>query len=65
MGIFQFTVINGGISALRSTQLLALYRTQWLDLGLDTVIINLSNNDLNGRTFTANLTEIVQVSVYL
>jgi lysophospholipase L1-like esterase len=58
-GNSRFTVINGGISALTSTQLLDLYRTQWLDLDLDTVVINLSNNDSTGMEFEDNLMEMV------
>ena len=60
-GNTRFTVINGGISALRSTHLLDLYRTQWLDLGLDTVVINLSNNDPPGMEFEENLMEMVRL----
>ena len=48
---------------MRSAQLLDLFRTQWLKLGVDAVVINLSNNDSNLSEFERNLDEMIQLSL--
>jgi len=54
--------INGGISALRSSHLLDLYKTQWLDLQPDVVVINLSNNDTDPALLERNIDSMIQLS---
>ncbi len=41
----RFRVVNTGISALNSSQLLESYRTEWIRIDPDLVVLNLSSSD--------------------
>ena len=55
----RFECINGGISALGSWHLLALYREEWAQLGAKTVVINMSTNDFGNPSFGMNLEQML------
>lgn len=59
----QFECINAGISSADSSDLLGLYKKEWLKLEPRIVIINLSNNDSDVDIFTSNLQEMIEISV--
>jgi len=56
----QYECINTGISGLDSSQLLDLYIKEWIKLAPKIAVINLSINDKDIDTFSANLDKFIQ-----
>ena len=60
--ITNYEVINGGISGLNSKALLELYKSSWIKLSPDIVIIDLATNDFESNEFFNNLKNFISLN---
>ena len=54
--------INAGVPGAQSTFLLEHYRAEWVDLGPRVTVVDLANNDSDGRMFTRSLVALVELN---
>jgi lysophospholipase L1-like esterase len=55
-------VINTGIVALGSSELVPLYAEEWIEFGPQLVVVNMSNNDNQPEVFAQNLYRLIDLN---